>query len=178
MDKNKQTIIVLCALIVVAGFIFLPGVFKKGRKPASSKKIAGLKTTTDFDKKKLKELIAADVDEPVEFINKEWGLRDPFDLTALKVLADNAIKAAKMASLEVSAKGVSAETKVKEKEAAAKKVLVLTGVTWGGARPSAIINNVYVGVGEVVDGCIVTEIRESAVVLIEDGEEIVLTMWK
>ncbi len=171
MDKNKQTIIVLLCLIAVAGFIFLPGLMKKKPK-ASAAAMRADKSSAIFDRKKLAALVAADKETTQEFVNKDWGLRDPFNISALKASMEKAADAiAKDVAAKVAAKPV-------EKDAPKKKPLVLTGVLWGTGRPSAIINDKALSVGETIEGLTIKAITESAVVLTDGSEDTVLTMWQ
>ncbi len=52
--------------------------------------------------------------------------------------------------------------------------LALQGVLWGGRRPTAIVNNTVVSVGDVVSGVKILDIRRGAVILLYRGERFIL----
>lgn len=162
-EKDKKTAIILVVLIAVAVFVFLPNPKDKKRRTAapaavsSSTNTAELKLADDFDKKKLIDLVTDDKNDSKVSFNQEWGERNPFDVSPLKALSV-----------------VKPEVKVVSTE----KPLVLMGVLWGGRKPSVIINDKVVGVGDVIEGWTVKEIGESRVALTNGLNEKTLTMWQ
>ena len=96
--------------------------------------------------------MAAENKTPKGFPDSEWGARNPFDTTFLKE--------------PTSTKSV----------AGANADFPLQGIFLGSEKPSAIIGDTVVSVGETVKGLTVKSISEGTVTLSnQEGKEIVLT---
>ena len=152
MDKNKKTIILLFFLMPAAVFVLLPN-FKGNTAKVAAVRSLPFMAKTGFDKKKLVELLANDNNVQKIPVNRPWGLRDPFDVSPLKVLPPDP-----------------------KPEVVPVYNLALTGILWSGAKPSVIINDRVIGVGEKVEGLTVKEIIEGRVVLMDGDREVVLMM--
>jgi type II secretory pathway component PulC len=110
-------------------------------------------------KKEIENLIA-DKDVTSVLADKAWGSRDPFDLSVLTPPAP-----------KVESKGQE------KKPVKIKPNYVLQGIFLGSSKPSVIINGTVVGVGNVVQGAMVKEIKGDRVVLTDDeGKQKILSL--
>lgn len=105
------------------------------------------------DKKELMDLVKEDNASSDIVLDAVWGKWDPFDSEVIKALPDFVPEK---------------KTKIE-----ADKYL-LSGILWSGPRPSAIINDKVVGVGTLIQGVTVTDIREGSVTLSLGEERLVL----
>ncbi|HPN88678.1 MAG TPA: hypothetical protein PLH56_05010 [Candidatus Omnitrophota bacterium] len=172
MDKNKKTLIILLILIPIGVFVYWPKDTKKRSTvaisetktkagiTASSVKEAVVKAVEEIDKKKLMGLLAQEKEqEKKKVLPEQWGERNPFDVSDLHALAQ------------------TNPVRVEENVLPVEKLVVM-GMLWGGSKPSVIINDKVLGVGDNIDGWTVKQIRESTVVLTNGINEVVLTMWQ
>lgn len=162
MDKDKKTLIIFIILVVIGIFIYWPNNKNQKKKIAVSATAAVVKAPEEIDKKKIIELMAAPYDNKKTKENSlilEWGERNPFDTSSFKAMLQNS-------------GAVRTETVL------SKVNLVLMGVLWGGLKPSAVINDKVVGVGDIIEGLTVKWIGESTVILTNGNQEVTLTMWQ
>ncbi len=112
------------------------------------------------DQKELMDLINADKSSDDGYISVDWGERDPFDSRAFKTMVKPVTPPVMAVKAPVS-----------------MKRYILTGIISSGALPSAIINDIVVGVGaDVGGGMAVKAIREDSVIIAGGGREMVLTL--
>ena len=104
------------------------------------------------DKKELMDLVKEDNASSDIVLDAVWGERDPFDSEAVKALPDF----------------------VPEKKKISVDKFLLSGILWKAHRPSAIINDKVVGVGSLLLGVKVLEIREGSVILGDGEDQVVL----
>ena len=109
------------------------------------------------EKKDLMDLIADDNAASDIVLDAAWGRHNPFN---------GAIIAALPAPTMI----------VKPAKAPGNRNFVLAGIIWSVARPSAVINDQVLGVGAVIDGMTVKEIKENNVTLSDGTDQVVLTL--
>jgi len=115
-----------------------------------------------FDKKELVGLID-DLSKEDVFEHAEWQSRNPFDTAPIQDLLGAKPSTSTGPVLKVSS--VSG--------------FELQGIFLGGYKPSAIINNTVVGVGDEIKNATVKEIKDNTVVLVDSTEaEIILQIKK
>ena len=150
MDKNKKIILVSFLLMAaVPSWVFAVDKPNPVTNVAPSiPLVAGIS-----DEKELAGLINEDNASSDIALDSAWGARNPFDSAAIKALPDIVL--------------------VKDVKMHNGKFL-LGGVLWTGYRPSAIINDKVVGVGSVISGMIVKEIKEKEVMLSDGVSQIIL----
>lgn len=113
-----------------------------------------------FNKQELEDMITASTAPQAVSVYTEWNERNPFDTSVIDTKPGEAPKA-----------GVSKEL--------AEKDFIVQGVFLGSVRPSAIINNTVVAVGDKIKTAAVLRIEQDRITLQDDkGKEIILNRMK
>lgn len=105
--------------------------------------------------------LVADENVSMEIVlDMEWGERDPFDAAAVKRLL-----------MPVPEPAVVPQ-------AVPDGAFVLSGLFWNCPRPTVIINDVMLGIGDKLQGLTVKEIMEGFVILTDGKRELSLSPQK
>jgi hypothetical protein len=147
MDKNKILLIIAPLLVLTALYFCVPALMIGRSALLASVNRAGNGFQPFPYKNELLQLLGEENAERKKFINIPWGDRNPFDTAKLKATAQKT-------SESVGSSAPPAEPDP-----------VLMGILSGGERPSAIINDIAVGVGAKVGSLTVKEIKDGYVVL-------------
>lgn len=113
-----------------------------------------------INKQELEDMIAAIAAPQAVSVYTEWNERNPFDTSVIDAKPGDTSKA-----------GVPKELSEKD--------FVVQGVFLGSAKPSAIINNMVVAVGDKIKTAAVLRIEQDRITLQDDkGKEIILNRMK
>jgi len=158
MDKNKILLILAPLLIITAIYFCVPALMIGRSALLASVNRAEVAFQPFPYKNVLLELLGEGNREQKKLFNIPWGDRNPFDTSTIKTPA-------KTGSAPVGVPEPPEETKA-----------VLMGILSGGEKPSAIINDIAVGVGAKVGSMTVKEIGDGYVVLSNGVKEMTLRM--
>jgi hypothetical protein len=114
-----------------------------------------------FNKQELNDLIQEN-SKVNDFAHQDWNARNPFDTTSIQDFLG--VKPTSMTAVDKA--GVEIDYK-------------LQGIFLGGEKPSAIMDDVVIGIGDSVKNLKVKEIRDNIVVLVDpQGMEVIVQLRK
>ena len=168
MKKNRRIVLLSFLLMVVSPLVgnaagkASPKKAVAVKPPISQKAVvvspSGQDGLNSSERKDILSLIAEDNATSDIDLDAAWGDRNPFDSAAIEALP-----------------AIIVPVKKAEKD---DRMFFLTGILWTGNRPSAIINDQVLGVGSVISGKTVKEIKENTVILVEGINQLDLLLYK